>query len=257
MVKPASISWIQIKTFTLASIKSRYRNTAAGLLWVVLSPLLMFGAQSFAFKYVLKIDFANYPLFLLTGLMPWIFLMQSTNMGTGLILSQSRLLKSFPIHPLACLMAMIADNMINFLLTFFIILIPLVWLSPDVNGTNFLWMPVPLVSLFIATVGLVWLLSVSQVFFYDTRYIVEFVTSIAFFVTPIFYPRQFVGPQFQWLIDLNPLNFIFAPLQALSRQELPENFFALIWQSYAVSISIFALASFFWWRKRNMLYFRL
>ncbi len=257
MVKPATISWMQIKTFTTASIKSRYRNTLAGLLWVILSPLLMFGAQSFAFKYVLRIEFANYPLFLLTGLMPWIFLMQSINMGTGLILSQSRLLKSFPIHPLACLLAMIVDNLINFVMTFLVILVPLVLLSADVKGIYFLLMPIPLLSLLIATVGLVWFLSVLQVFFYDTRYIVEFVTSIAFFVTPIFYPRQFVGPEFQWLLDLNPLNFLFAPLQALSRPVLPDNFLSLVGQSYAVSLSIFTLASLFWWRKRNLLYFRL
>ncbi len=253
----APLSWRQVKTLTKASIKARYRNTFAGVLWVVLSPLLMFSAQGYAFKFVLRIKFDNYPLFLLSGLLPWIFFIQSIQMGTTIFVVHGRLLKSFPLHPLVCLISLILDNLINFSLTFVLILLPLLFFTEGATVSHFLLIPLPLLSLLIATVGSAWFLATLQVFFHDTRYIVDFVSSIAFYLTPIFYPKQFVGPEWYALVDYNPLAILLTPLQALSRTQLPDDFVFSVFASFGVSLSIFALAFVFWYRKKNLVYLYL
>jgi ABC-type polysaccharide/polyol phosphate export permease len=251
------LSWRQIRAMTAASIKSRYRNTIAGLIWVVLSPVLLYTAQAFAFRYVLKINFENYPLFLVTGLIPWIFLIQSIAMGTTLFTTQARMFKSFPIHPLACLIAMLMDNLVNFTLAFFVILIPVALkTAPGIIG-HFVLFPLPMLSIFIAAVGFSWMLATLQVFFHDTRYVVEFITSIAFYITPIFYPSTFVDEQYRWILDLNPLVTLFYPLQALARDQIPSDFWMRLLSSYAISLTALLFASIFWSRKRAAAYFNL
>src|SRR4051812_48169864 len=65
---------VQAHALTLANLKTRYRNTSLGFLWVLLNPILIYGAQSYAFGRILKLDVSHYNLFLVTGLIPWIFI---------------------------------------------------------------------------------------------------------------------------------------------------------------------------------------
>ncbi len=101
--------WEQIRDLTFASIKSRYRKTWAGFLWVILNPLLQFGVQSLVFKRFLKLDIPNYFLFLLGGLLPWIFFTSTVQMGTPIVVNQASLMKSFKINQWVILGALIYD----------------------------------------------------------------------------------------------------------------------------------------------------
>ena len=85
--------WVQVWELTVASLKSRYRKTFAGFLWVVLNPLMMFGVQSLVFKTFMKIQVPDYHLFLLGGLLPWIFFSSTIQMGTPIFVTQSHLLR--------------------------------------------------------------------------------------------------------------------------------------------------------------------
>jgi lipopolysaccharide transport system permease protein len=253
----ATISWNQVRTLTSASLRSRYRNTFAGLLWVILSPVLMYTAQAYAFKIILKVNAENYPLFLLVGLLPWIFISSSLSMCTTLFMSQGRLLKSFPIHPMVLLLSVLIDNFVNFVISLVIILLALFIFYPGPLPLHLLLIPVPLISLFIATAGLTWIVASLQVFFYDLKFIVDFIMSVAFFLTPISYPAQFVGAENIWIVDYNPFAILLAPIQALSQNALPGNYTFLLVRSFLFSIAMFTVARLIWTSRRNMIYFRL
>ena len=108
----------QAYVLTVANLKTRYRNTSLGFLWVLLNPILIYGAQSYAFGRILKIDVSHYNLFLVTGLIPWIFITQSIEMTTSSILVSAPILKNMPIHPFVILISTVLDNLINFLSLF-------------------------------------------------------------------------------------------------------------------------------------------
>ena len=50
---------------TQAQLKARYRNTVAGIVWVILNPVIMFGAQAIAFKHILKITMKELYIFII------------------------------------------------------------------------------------------------------------------------------------------------------------------------------------------------
>jgi lipopolysaccharide transport system permease protein len=253
----AALSWRQTKTFTLASIKSRYRNTFAGFLWVICGPLLVYGVQAYVFSEVLKINYDNYLLFLLSGLLPWIFFNQSISMSTTLISTQARLLKSFPIHPLTSLVALVLDNLINLALTFVFIFIFILIFSSSLPPFHFLPLLPSMISLLIWTVSVGWLLSISQVFFYDTKFVVDYGMNILFYMTPIFYPAKLVPENLRWIVEYNPVAIVLAPFQAVSQVAMETSFELLIAKSFFVSLTMLVLVCFVWSRQKNALYFKL
>lgn len=217
----------------------------------------MFGAQGYVFKMILKIGHPNYPLFLLTGLMPWIFLNQSVGMSTGLFVANARLFKSFPIHPAASLISIIVDNLLNFLLTFALILAGVSIFGTGVDVVHFLILPLPFASLAVAVVGLCWFLATLQVFYHDVRFVTDFVLSVMFFLTPIFYPRSFVPDRYQWIITCNPIAILLEPIQLLSQDVLPPTYLSSLAASVGVAICFVLLSVGLWNWKKNAIYFRL
>lgn len=248
--------WEQVKNLTIANMKSRYRKTFAGFLWVVLSPILIYGVQSLVFKHFLKIEIANYSLFLLGGLLPWIFVTQSIEMCTPLFLTNRDLLLGFKINPLVILLSQILDNFFNFLFAFMLLLIPF-WLilGDNIGGLPYLFFA--LVNLVLGLMGFAWLLSILQVFYRDTRFVLPFITNVALFLTPIFYPPEYVPENIRPFIEANPLYLIILPVRTCIYSFTSELFLTQILWGSLVSLSTLALAYYYWGKKRNEFYIHL
>ncbi len=243
----------QAVILTAASLKTRYRNTVSGLVWVILNPLLIFGAQAFVFHNVLHINVANYPLFLLSGLLPWVFLVQSVEMGTGAFTQSGKFLKSFPVHPFVILSSQILDNLFNFLLSFTIILLPTA-LAFHFDWPRYLLVPLSIIPLFIFVISFVFLLATVQVFFWDTRFVMSFAMSVAFYMTPIIYPIEFIEEKYRWIISLNPFWQVLHPFQIAISGDL-HLYSASLANSFLTAALMAGLAFINWGRSKNEFYF--
>lgn len=245
--------WIQVRELTLASVKSRYRKTWAGFLWVIMNPIMMFGVQSLVFQKFLKINMPDYLLFLLGGLLPWIFITTTIQMGTPVFVTQSQLLRSFRINPMVVLGAQVLDGFVNFLATFILIMLP-VYLYSTKSIFALLLLPLALIPLLVGTLGMTIMLSTLNVFFRDINFVMGFLFSLLFFVTPIFYPRDFVPADYQFLIDLNPILYIIDPFRSLIHSNDIPGFFLALSKSLGVSVVLMGLGVLTWKRKQNDFY---
>jgi ABC-type polysaccharide/polyol phosphate export permease len=249
-------AWIQIRELTLASIKSRYRKTWAGFLWVILNPILMFGVQSLVFKKFLKLDMPDYFLFLLGGLLPWIFFTTTIQMGTPVFVQQAQLLRSFKINPWVVLGSQVLDSFLNFMATFLLIMLPFYLLS-EKSLLSLLLLPVALIPLFIGTLSITISLSVLNVFYRDINFVMGFVFSLLFFLTPIFYPIHYVPEEYRWLIELNPVLYFIDPFRSIIHTSNFDGFFAILLKSFGAALLFTLLALITWKRKQNDFYRRL
>ncbi len=247
--------WVQVRELTIASLKSRYRKTFAGFVWVVLNPLLLFGVQSLVFKSFLKIELSNYYLFLLGGLLPWVFLSSTIQMSTPIFVTQSHLLRSFKINPMVILSAQIFDNFINFMASLFFTLIPFYYFyHKSFLGLSLL--PIALLPLLIGTMALSLLLSLTNVFFRDTNFVVGFAFNLLFYLTPIFYPKNFIPPSWHWIVDYNPILYLLEPFRQLIYFD-GHQFLISLMKGLFVSITLLVVGIITWKRKRNVFYHRL
>lgn len=249
-----NIFFRQVLQLTLANLKSRYRKTWAGFLWVVLSPLIIFGVQSVVFSRILKVPEGNYHLFLVAGLLPWIFIIQSVEMTTSIFVNNGQLLKAFPAHPLVYLLAQLVDNLINFLAALFLIVLP-VLIFTSAGDVQLLLLPVALLLLTAATFSLAWLLSTTQVFLRDTRFVISFLLHLSFFGTPIFYSKDQLPEYLQTLQEFNPVYIMILPVRACLYSFNFETFMVSVAKALILVAVLFTAAALLWKKKKNELYF--
>lgn len=255
-MKSLGIFWRQVRLLTFANLKSRYRKTFAGFIWVVASPIVIYYIQSLVFKKFLKLDIPDYSLFLLGGLLPWIFITGTLEMCTPIFTTRAELLKSFRLSPFVLILAQIFDNFLNFLLAFLLLLIPLSLLQGKYSlGTAFL--PLAMLQLVIGVTGVASLFALMQVFLRDIRYVLPFITNVLFFLTPIFYPIEIVPEQYRIFIEANPFYLMIAPFRLCIHQFEISLFFTALLKGSLVSFSFLALSFYAWKRRMNEFYLHL
>lgn len=234
---------------TISLMKARYRKTIAGFIWVLLNPIIMFGAQSMAFKNFLKLDVPNYHLFLTSNLIPWIFIISNLQMCTTIFDDKKGILKSYQVNPLIFLVSQILDNFFNFICTFIILLIPLMFYSNSFSA-GFFHLIIALPLLLISSFLISGIFAFLQVFFKDIKFIVQFITSVIFFITPVFYPVSYVPDRYRFLIDYNIFYIVIRPINICLYEFNLNNF----WNSILVelvAITFLGVLSYWVWRKKR------
>ncbi len=243
-------------TLTLAEMKARYRNTVAGVVWVMLNPLIMFSVHALIFKYILKLDIDRYFVFLLSGLLPWIFVSNSITQSVHSFLTMRESLLSFQIHPMAVILSKCADQFVNFIIPFLFLFVVLME-KETFNPVGLAFLPLILLFLFVGVFSMTLFLATLQVFFRDTQYITNFVLNVLFFLTPIFYPRHMIPDQYQIFVDINPIFALINPFKiALWQYNLPVLTEATL-ISFGVAAGFLILALSFWKWTRNELYINI
>ena len=215
--KRRELTWILVQR----NLKIRYKNSALGFLWSLLTPVLMILMYA-VFASILKFNTGspNYLQFLVTGIIVWQFTAGFLNDSLNAIVGNANLVKKvfFPriILPVSTVMA----NGINFLLTFVVLFFYLL-LSGAANFSAFYWI-VPAFALHLALgIGMACLCATANVFFRDTQHIIGVGSLAWFFLSPVFYAPEmqlgalkFQNLQLGGIIFLNPMTGILAVYRA-------------------------------------------
>jgi ABC-type polysaccharide/polyol phosphate export permease len=215
----------------------------------------MFGVQSLVFKTFMRIQVPDYNLFLLGGLLPWIFFSSTIQMTTPLFVSQSHLLRSFKINPMVIFGSQVLDNFINFVASFLLIVLPF-YLATGRDFSTLLLLPLALIPLLIGTLSIGVALSTINVFFRDTNFVMGFIFNLLFYVTPVFYPKEYIPTNWQWIVDFNPAIYLLNPFRSLIYFG-DGTFWMASLKGFGVSLVLFLTAVIIWKRKRNAFYHKL
>lgn len=243
----------QTFVLTFLHLKARYRNTFAGLIWVVLSPIIIFGAQSLAFKVFLKLNIRDYPLFLLSNLLPWIFLTSSIQMCASLLEVKRLIVRSYQINPQIFIAAQVLDNLINFVLSFLILLVPCLFIS-EFNPIGLLYLIPSLFLLLVTAFSFSALVSILQIFHRDLKFVINFMLSVVFFITPIFYPLEYIPENMRFIVDYNILYIALNPIHiALYNFDYSALHIALLKATALAGVS-FYFVNLLWKKKKNDFY---
>lgn len=196
---------------TWRDVKVRYKQTALGVAWAVLQPLLTMLISTLIFGrlggFSSRTGGIPYPIFAYAGLLPWTFFSNAiTTSGNSLVGSANLITKVyFPrmIIPGAAVAAGLVDFFIAFLL-----LIGLMIYYQVAPTWNLLLFPglVFLTALLATSVGM-WL-SALNVKYRDVRFALPFIVQLWMFLSPVFYPSNVLPEKYRWVFALNPLTGI-------------------------------------------------
>jgi len=187
-------------------IKVRYKQTAIGVSWVLLQPLITMLIFTAIFGYMVKVpsDGVWYPVFTLTALLPWTYFSQAiTRSGASLVANANLVSKIyFPrlLLPFANILAPLADLALSLVLLFGLLAyagIPLTW--------KVITLPFFILLAMLTAMGLSLFVSATNVRYRDVGHAIPFLVQIWMFVSPIVYPLSLVPEQWRFLYSLNPM----------------------------------------------------
>jgi lipopolysaccharide transport system permease protein len=184
----------------------RYKRASLGVVWAVAMPLFQAAVMAFIFSRVGRFGAGagySYAAYVLAGMTAWFYASMSISSGTTSIVDASSLTDKvwFPRAVLALVPA--TANMITLAISTAIVVAALPILGEPLTPRLLLLLPATLLLVaFTAALGLA--LSGLYVYFRDTKFMVQAVMLVWFYVTPIVYPPSVLGSAGRW-IDLNPL----------------------------------------------------
>ncbi|HTU47529.1 MAG TPA: ABC transporter permease [Bryobacteraceae bacterium] len=196
-----------IWALAMKELKIRYKRSVLGFLWALLNPMLLMLVLSVVFSTIMKINIPNYPIFLLSVLLPWTFFAQSLSYAVESIVGNADLIKKVRVSKLVFPVAAVISNLINLLLSMIpLALIVLVMRHPF--HITWLYLPVPLLALTIFTLGATFFFAAANVYYRDVAHILQILLQAWFYVTPIIFSIDFFPAHYRWIFKLNPIQFV-------------------------------------------------
>jgi ABC-type polysaccharide/polyol phosphate export permease len=198
-------------------MKARYKGSALGVLWSLLTPLFMAGIYAFFFR--LLAGRAANTASIIVGVFAWQYTANSIQQGMGCVTNNGNLVKkvAFPrvILPLATTAAAGVDYVISLVVQLGIVFVMLAQ-SEQTFGLTLLALPVIFLLQSVFNLSLAMLLGAMNVYFRDTRHLVGVLLSAFFFLSPAMYDLGFLEtfaadmePWITHVYSLNPLAGLF------------------------------------------------
>ena len=189
------------------TLKVRYQQTAVGIAWAVLQPLLLTFVFTVIFGLIISMPTDRgqpYPAFVLSGLLVWQFVAQSFQHATASVVGNAHLVTRIYFPRILLLLAAISAAFFDLLCVLGLMFAFMLWygIAPSAGALVF----VPAVLLAAATVlGLSLWLGALYVPYRDVGQLLPFLTQIWMFVCPVFYPLSLLPPKYELIYALNPI----------------------------------------------------
>lgn len=193
-----------IKNLVVRDLKVRYKRSILGVFWALLEPLILMILFTVVFSILLRIRIENYPVFVLCGILPWVFFSSALTYSADSIAGNASLIKKifFPreIIPLT----VIFSRLVNFLVSLLFLFIFMIVFK--IKFTYCLvYLPLIVGIQLLLILGLALFCSSLNTFYQDVGFILQFILFGWFYLTPIFYPVSMVPERYFFLYMLNPM----------------------------------------------------
>jgi lipopolysaccharide transport system permease protein len=243
-----------IVQLTQREVMSRYRGSVLGLAWSFFNPLLMLAVYTFVFSVVFKARWgqgeegtADFAIILFVGLIIHGLFAECLNRAPGLILANVNYVKKV-VFPLEILPWVAAGSALFHSAISIVVLLAARLLFQHALAWTVVLLPIVLVPLLFATMGLAWFLSSIGVYVRDIGQTIGIFTMTLLFLSPVFYPVDALPENYRFLLLLNPLTSVIGDARRV-----------LIWGQAPdwAGLMLYAVASFgvawlgFWWFQRT------
>lgn len=193
-------------------LKARYRGTFFGYLWSLLNPMLLLGVYTVVFTWVIpargQVD-VPFPLFLFSGLLPWLFASGALLDAAMVLPDNGPLLKKVVCPPEVFPTVTLLSHLFHHLLALPVLLLA-VTAASLAGFMTFPWtmalLPFVLLLWVLTVGGLVLAVAALSVHFRDLKDLLHNGLNLLFFLTPIIYTLQMIPvPLLRRAILLNPV----------------------------------------------------
>ena len=229
-------------------IKVRYKQTALGVAWVVLQPLISMIIFTIIFGKIARLpsEGVPYAVFTYSALLPWQLFAYSLAQSSQSLVANEKLITKIYFPRIVIPMAPIFAGLFDFLISFAVFIAILVFygITP---GFALIYLPLFILLVVLTSLGVGLWLTALNVRFRDVRYTVPFLTQVWFYLTPVAYSATLIPESWQFVYRLNPMIGAVEGFRwALLNKAAPE--LSVLWVSAALSL-VLLISGLFYFQK--------
>jgi lipopolysaccharide transport system permease protein len=184
----------------------RYKQTAIGIAWSVIRPLLTMVVFSIVFGRLAQLPSEGVPYILLVcaAMLPWQFFANAFTESSQSLIANAPMLTKVYFPRLIIPASAVVVALVDFLISLLILLGLMAWYR-FVPGWEVLWLPVFLLMAVLVTLGAGFLVAALNVRYRDFRYVVPFIVQFGLYVSPVGFSSSVIPEHWRWLYSLNPM----------------------------------------------------
>jgi len=195
-----------LATLVWRTLRVRYQQTVIGVGWALLQPLLLAFVFTIIFGRLAGIPTNGqpYPIFVLSGLLVWLFVAQSFNTATISMVANAHLITRIYFPRVILILTALITGLVDLLCAFLLLALMMMWygIAPTIGVVFF----IPMLALAMLTVfGLSLWLSALNVAYRDIGHVMPFLVQLWMFLSPVIYPSTLLPPKYSFLYALNPV----------------------------------------------------
>lgn len=186
----------------------RYKQTVVGTSWVLIRPFLTMLVFTFVFGRVANLASASgsvpYSLVVFAGLLPWFFFSSALSECSNSLIGNANLISKVYFPRLIIPVSSIAVSLVDFLVTFVLLFLVMVW-NRFAPNWHIVFVPAFILLVTLIALGLgLWTASLG-VRYRDFRHLIPFLLQLGVYVSPVGYSSQIMPSKWRLLYSLNPL----------------------------------------------------
>ncbi len=187
-------------------LKVRYKQTLLGVMWAVLQPASTAFIFTIVFSRVAKFESGEIPYWLLalSGFTFWTFISSSVTFASNSLVHHKELVTKIYFPRIIVPASAVGAFFIDLLLTLLILFGGMAVYGAVVSW-KIIFVPVFLIFLLVLTISMSLLLAALNVRFRDVKFIIPFLLQVWLFISPVFYPSDWIPEKWRYVFALNPV----------------------------------------------------
>ena len=193
-----------VKQLVSRDFRRKYKRSVLGVFWSFLNPLLTMMVQYFVFSTIFKSSIDNFIVYLLSGIIMFNFFGESIGLGLSSIVDNAHLINKVYMPKIIYPLSRVLSSLINLVISLVPLVIVMIVTGVPLTKSMFL-IPIGFMCLLVFCLGLSLLLSSSMVFFRDTMFLWNVLSTLWMYLTPTFYPVDIIPEKWLAIYQLNPM----------------------------------------------------
>jgi lipopolysaccharide transport system permease protein len=201
--------WLYRELFYFLSwrdILVRYKQTAIGIAWAILRPLLTMVVLTIVFGKLAKLPSEGipYPILVFAAMLPWQFFANALSESSTSLIDNANLISKVYFPRLVIPTSAVIVSFVDFLLSGFILLGLMAWYAFWPTW-RLLALPLLILMAFAVAMGAGLWIAAMNVKYRDFRYIVPFIVQFGLYISPVGFSSSVVPEGWRLLYSLNPM----------------------------------------------------